>query len=625
MTQQGDIIAKIVHPTGGGSRDLEVIRDGHKPAPDDPLQPGTQEYDTFDTDIPDDAKTDDWIGYEYAGELTFSRVLFQEGIHFGDGGWFTALNVQVRSHGAWTNVSGVTTSPPYHVDDPNFTSYQLDFAPTTGDAIRIEGAPGGSAKFISVAELQVWAAEGTPGVPDPPMLGTDITSLGTPIANITQPAGGGNKDLSVIKQPPVSPGLTGQAALDAEYDTYTGETQTADWIGYSYAGTQFFGQLVLQAGMHFPDGGWFATLEVQVRQNGHWIPVDGQHFTSAAYPLDGSGADFATYQVELGGIAGDGIRIFGRPGGSATFVSVASLHVLAGNPCVGKTDGTACNDGDACTEGDLCMGGVCQSGPPYDCGQPDACHLRGVCQHATGLCSSPIVPDVDSADPDPSQHAACDDGNPCTVNDFCRMGTCIPGAPTGCSGPNDKYYPPLVNMGSFQGGSVAMDINNDGIVVGNDAHGHGSAGAEWGAGPGYSLGFWWSETQPGIHYIQPVGPNNSVQSINSNGAFAGIGGTDYMWHWLNVISGSVLDNSSSIVLPAAWANVINDSGQIAGRGYVPALYPGVKVFRWTPTSLDVFDDPKFAGNGWANAMDSRGTIVGRATLAADNAMAPFMT
>ncbi|MEA2698080.1 MAG: hypothetical protein QOI66_2351, partial [Myxococcales bacterium] len=172
LTQQGDIIAKVTHPMGGGgSRNLEVIRDGQKPSADDPANPQNQ-YDTFDNTTPDQAKTDDWVGYQFLGDVTFARVAFQAGMNFDDGGWFAALNVQVRHSGTWTAVSSLVVDPPYQPGaGHSYDSYRLDFAPITGDAIRIEGAPGGSARFISVAELQVWAAPGTSGAPAAAPLG----------------------------------------------------------------------------------------------------------------------------------------------------------------------------------------------------------------------------------------------------------------------------------------------------------------------------------------------------------------------------------------------------------------------------------------------------------------------
>ena len=51
----------------------------------------------------------------------------------------------------------------------SFETFALTFTPIQGDAIRLYGAPGGASAFISVAELEVFAATdpGNPP-PDPP-------------------------------------------------------------------------------------------------------------------------------------------------------------------------------------------------------------------------------------------------------------------------------------------------------------------------------------------------------------------------------------------------------------------------------------------------------------------------
>ena len=148
------MIARVTAPLGGGSRNLQVIRDGVMPAAGS--APGwTDQYDTWDG--PNFA-AEDWIGYQYASAQTFHRVMFQEGINFTDGGWFNSLIVQVRQNGVWVTASGLSSTPPYPgVNNArNYESYNLQFAPISGDAIRIYGAPGGSAAFISVAELLVY-------------------------------------------------------------------------------------------------------------------------------------------------------------------------------------------------------------------------------------------------------------------------------------------------------------------------------------------------------------------------------------------------------------------------------------------------------------------------------------
>src|SRR5262249_7999598 len=79
-----------------------------------------------------------------------------------------------------------------------------------------------------------------------------------------------------------------------------------------------------------------------------------------------------------------------------------------------KSDGTPCDDGNACTRSDTCQAGVCTGREPVVCSAGDQCHEAGVCDPASGVCSSPTKPDG----------ATCDDGNACTRSDICQAGVC---------------------------------------------------------------------------------------------------------------------------------------------------------------------------------------------------------
>jgi hypothetical protein len=155
VTAQGTAIALITAPTGGGNPSLSVIRDGVYPATGSTSS--AQQYDTYTGDT---SRTLDWIGYSFAALHTFTSIDFQEGRQFSDGGWFATLTVQVRVSGVWTNVSNLTVTPAY--PGPNGVTYErftLSFTPLRGDAVRISGMPGGSARFISVGELRAWASD----------------------------------------------------------------------------------------------------------------------------------------------------------------------------------------------------------------------------------------------------------------------------------------------------------------------------------------------------------------------------------------------------------------------------------------------------------------------------------
>src|SRR5439155_26093691 len=70
---------------------------------------------------------------------------------------------------------------------------------------------------------------------------------------------------------------------------------------------------------------------------------------------------------------------------------------------------------------------------PVVCTASDQCHVAGLCDPASGVCSNPAV----------ANGTACDDGDLCTVSDACQAGACV-GAPV---------PPPAGTTGLVLGGS----------------------------------------------------------------------------------------------------------------------------------------------------------------------------
>ncbi len=73
-----------------------------------------------------------------------------------------------------------------------------------------------------------------------------------------------------------------------------------------------------------------------------------------------------------------------------------------------------CDDGNACSTGEICVGGTCQLGIGLACNPSDQCHVAGVCDPLTGICSNPLAPNG----------TVCNDGNPCTFGEVCVSGVC---------------------------------------------------------------------------------------------------------------------------------------------------------------------------------------------------------
>lgn len=155
------IVCSVTTPGGGGSRNIDLIRDGIIPSAS-----GTSadQYDTYTLGDPHgDPDTPVYIGYIYREKKTVSSLTFTEGQHFGNGGWFKdgQISVELLINGSWTKVN-CTSTPAYPKGNSStvfgkpFESYTFNFDKSYEcDGIRISGIAGGSAGFISVSELAV--------------------------------------------------------------------------------------------------------------------------------------------------------------------------------------------------------------------------------------------------------------------------------------------------------------------------------------------------------------------------------------------------------------------------------------------------------------------------------------
>ena len=98
-------------------------------------------------------------------------------------------------------------------------------------------------------------------------------------------------------------------------------------------------------------------------------------------------------------------------------------HLMQCSPATGKCEpipgnnGAACtSQSDLCTIKNVCSNGMCQGGQPKCTSFGDLCSA-GVCDAATGDCSTEMIPGSDGA--------MCDDGNACTDADACAAGVCV--------------------------------------------------------------------------------------------------------------------------------------------------------------------------------------------------------
>lgn len=159
----------------------------------------------------------------------------------------------------------------------------------------------------------------------------------------------------------------------------------------------------------------------------------GARSSGDAYVLDGSiggsndhVVESPAFRLDAGFLAtqafcGNGVVELGEVCDAGADNGAADGCCAAG--CVPKTNGSACSDGNACTTADSCVDAKCAGGAPKSCEAVDECHVAGVCDPSSGLCSTPIAPNG----------TTCNDGDLCTQTDACQSGVCTGGNPKTCS------------------------------------------------------------------------------------------------------------------------------------------------------------------------------------------------
>ena len=167
--------ATLTAGTNAKDKDVSVIVDGFKC--------NTQNVDTWQAEYTDDLGI--WFSVDFGGKYDLKQVIFWEGGHWDDGGWFGSTpKLQIFKDGEWVD-SGVSVSPSYPEDNRGAQGYThepyyftLDDT-ITCSAIRIVGAKNSLAGHASVVEIEAYGyKEGeTPVVtePDDPVTPDDPT------------------------------------------------------------------------------------------------------------------------------------------------------------------------------------------------------------------------------------------------------------------------------------------------------------------------------------------------------------------------------------------------------------------------------------------------------------------
>lgn len=155
----GNIICSVENPTGGGNKDLNVIRN-EKIYPVGTTGTGPMQYDSFNGG----GRGMFYMGYSFKEHIPFSKLVFQEGDTWDSGGWFSDgdIKVQVRTINGWKDVE-LTSPVAYPVSDKredfgdSCEIYTFEFETVTGDAIRLIGMNGGTDNFVSVSQIEVYS------------------------------------------------------------------------------------------------------------------------------------------------------------------------------------------------------------------------------------------------------------------------------------------------------------------------------------------------------------------------------------------------------------------------------------------------------------------------------------
>ncbi len=101
-------------------------------------------------------------------------------------------------------------------------------------------------------------------------------------------------------------------------------------------------------------------------------------------------------------------------------------------------NGTTCNDNNACTQTSTCQAGLCTGANPVVCLASDQCHVAGVCNPANGTCSNPNA----------SNGTTCNDNNACTQTSTCQTGICMGTNPVVCTASDQCHVAGVCNTGT---------------------------------------------------------------------------------------------------------------------------------------------------------------------------------
>ncbi|NQT85033.1 hypothetical protein HQ563_18605, partial [bacterium] len=117
---------------------------------------------------------------------------------------------------------------------------------------------------------------------------------------------------------------------DDSADSWDGNAKSEDYWGYLWDQPIYFDHVTYHTGNMFWDGGWFLDLRVQYTEDGAtWIDVPTRISPEYDFTDQREGREpYERYDLYIPTLRGTGIRIYGTPGGMATFTSISELEVF---------------------------------------------------------------------------------------------------------------------------------------------------------------------------------------------------------------------------------------------------------------------------------------------------------
>ena len=155
----------------------------------------------------------------------------------------------------------------------------------------------------------------------------------TPMANVALPGEQGgphppSEQVYVVSHYNIA-SMNDAVIEDDSNDSWDGLYKQEDYWGYLWPQAVYMDQVVYFAGNVFSDGGWFTTLKVQYTPDGaSWLDVPMS--TAPEYNLADEQKGRRSnerFDISIPTLRGTGIRIYGTPGGTASFTSIAELEV----------------------------------------------------------------------------------------------------------------------------------------------------------------------------------------------------------------------------------------------------------------------------------------------------------